>query len=56
VGVPAVRRGKCGKNKKLEPRSDPIGPKRALEHDPEKLADIWDKIMRQNKDFDVAHD
>jgi hypothetical protein len=29
---------------------------RALEHDPQKLEDFSDKIMRQNKDFDVAHD
>src|SRR5271169_4709021 len=29
-GWPPVRRGKCGKNKKLEPRPDSIGPKTAL--------------------------
>jgi hypothetical protein len=28
----------------------------ALEHDPEKLTDFSDKIMRQNKDVDVARD
>jgi hypothetical protein len=29
--------------------------KQELAHDPEKLTDFSDKIMRQNGDFDVAH-
>jgi hypothetical protein len=59
-----MRRGKAAEDR--QPRRSKAARRRAiccsrrpcdfLEHDPEKLTDFSDKIMRQNKDVDVAHD
>jgi hypothetical protein len=54
AALAACERGLADASRQPARQASALG--RTLEHDPEKLADFSDKIMRQNKDVDVAHD